>query len=105
MGTSRRLSATKERGEDIAKVGESATTKAATVATTVVVVAGHRIAEHLVGVRHQFETLLGIFIGINIRVEMPCQSTIGLFDVVARGVSRNAQYFVVICHRDSFLCR
>jgi hypothetical protein len=98
------LPATKERREDVAKVGEPATAEATTVAATVVVVTRRRVTQDLVGVRHQFEALLGILIRVHVRVELPRQPTIGLLDVVARGVTRNAQYFVVICHRDSFLC-
>jgi hypothetical protein len=86
-----------EGGENIAKVTEPLRTKAR-LGAAVVLFTLHRITEHLIGVSDELEFLLRGLVGVYVGVKLASESTIGLLDVLRRGVTGYSQHVIVVCH-------
>ena len=72
-------------------------------AAHVVLLALLRVAQHVVGVGDQLESLGCIGAGVDVGVQLAGESTVRLLDLVGRGVSRDAEDLVMVSHGRPFL--
>ena len=92
-------SAAEERLEDVAEATEvRAATERRAVAAHVVALTLLGVAQHVVRVRHELESLGRLFPRVHIRVQLARETAVRLLDLFGARVTRDAQYFVVVGH-------
>ena len=94
--------ATEERLEDVAESAEPGARPTAAervvVATHVVALALLGIAEHVIGVRDELELLGRIVARVHVGVQLACEPSVCLFDLIGCRFARHAEDFVVVSH-------
>jgi hypothetical protein len=91
------LATTKERIEDISEP-ESARLTKRVLAAHVIVAPLVWIAQNLVGVGNQFESILCFWCWVYVRVQFSREFAISLLYLFVAGISRHTKNFVVIAH-------
>src|SRR5690606_2442129 len=100
----RSATATEEGLENVAEATESATSEAAhrVVATHVVTTALLRVAQHFIGVRDVLELFRSFGRRVHVGVQLARKLAVSLLDLVSRGLTRDSEYVVVVCHFSPF---
>ena len=86
--------------EDVAESAEAALPAAErrVVAAEVVARTLIRVAEHVVGVRHELEPFGRVRARVHVGVQFACEAAVRLLDLVRRRVARDAEHLVVVSH-------